>query len=343
MRRAFILTAAVLLAWSCTLHADEVVFTNGDRLTGTVKNLVGGKLSVTSLLAGTVTVDWASVATFSTDAPVRLHLKDGTVVNQKVDAAESGRIGIPGSEVLQAQTFAIADIAAINPPAKPKPKWGGNVTAGFTMTRGNSETEMASLDADVSRRGEKDRTTLKAGYLYGKQKDPATGENVKTTDKWFASAKYDYFFSKKWYGFGIGRVERDNVANLDLRALLGAGVGYQWIETDKTKFATEAGVAFKREEFAGAVSAENDFAAHLAYRFEQKFSDQVSFLHDLTYYPAFDEPSDYFLTTQAELRAMLTKSLFASAKVVMNRDSTPAPGAKKTDLLYIVGVGLKLF
>ena len=343
MQKAMFLAVVALMAWGSGLYADEVVFKNGDRLTGKVVKMTDGKLTLESAVAGTVTVNLADVETFSADAPLALHFKDGTVVNQPVNASEAGKIAIPGNEVLRGQSFTIADLAAVNPPPKPPPKWEGNVTAGFMVTRGNSETDTASLDANLSRRSEKDRTTLKAGYMYGKQKDPDTGLKEKTTDKWFGSVKYDYFFSEKLYGFGIGRVERDNIADLDLRTILGAGPGYQWVENDWTKFSTEAGAVLRREEYGGGGSTESDIAAHLAYNFQQKLNENVSFLHEVAYYPALDEPSDHLLVVQAELRAKLTKSIFVSAKVVMNRDSSPAPGSHKTDVLYMLGIGLDLF
>ena len=343
MRKIMFVAAVVLASWCAASRADEVVFRNGDRLTGKIVKMTDGKLTIESALVGTVTVNFTDVATFSTDDPIPLHLTDGTVVNQPVRAGEEGRIAIPGNEVLQGQSVAIADLVSVNPPPKPPPKWEGHITAGVTVTRGNSETETGSLDVGMSRRSEKDRTTLGAGYRYGKQKDTDTGAKEKTVDNWFASLKHDHFFSEKLYGFGTGRVERDNIANLDLRTIVGAGAGYQWVETDRTEFSTEAGAVLRREEYGGAGGTESDLAAHLAYNFQQTLNEHVSFLHGVTYYPAFDDPSDYFLTAQAELRARITEALFASGKVVMNRDSTPAPGAKKTDLLYLFGVGLNLF
>ena len=66
----------------------------------------------------------------------------------------------------------------------------------------------------------------------------------------------------------------------------------------------------------------------------------VKFLHDLTYYPALSKFSDYYLTTTAELRASLTKSMFANFKVIFNYDATPAAGRSSTDVKYIFGAGM---
>jgi len=343
MKRAARLAICLMVMCSATVSADEVVFKSGERLAGTIERLVGGKLTIASEAAGSVTVDLVKVATFSTDAPIEIHFEDGTVTCQKVEAAESGRISTAGTDVVAAQSFAVDSIVAINPPKKAPAEWTGNVTAGYTLTRGNSETETANIDVSLARRAENDRITLNAVYLFSAQENPDTGDEKTTQDKWYGALKYDYFVSKKTYVFGNGRVERNRIAELDNRLTLGGGMGYQWLESETFNLGTEVGIAWLYEKYDTEDDSENEFSVQLGYHLDKQLNDHVTFLHNLTYYPAFSDPSDCFLTTQAELRAALTKSLFGSFKVALDYDSTPAAGAKKTDLAYILGVGLKLF
>src|SRR5436190_16021193 len=172
-----------------------------------------------------------------------------------VQAAAAG--GAPGGAV------AIKDIKSINPPPV---KWTGAVGVNGLLTRGNSNTENIGITIDAVRRGEQDRITFDAGYLYGRQKDPDTNVRATTTDNWFIFGKYDYFFSKKFYGFVSSRFERDRIADLKLRFTPAVGVGYQWIEKPNMNFLTEAGVAWVYEDFENAPS-EDHFALRLAYHF----------------------------------------------------------------------------
>jgi hypothetical protein len=66
----------------------------------------------------------------------------------------------------------------------------------------------------------------------------------------------------------------------------------------------------------------------------------TKFLHDLTYFPAFEDFSDFFLTSTAEVRTNLTKTMFANFKVIFNYDATPALDREKTDVKYLLGVGM---
>lgn len=73
---------------STALCADQVYLRNGDRLTGKIVSLTEGKMVVNSELSGPVTIDLKNVRTFSSDLPLEIHLKDGTVLHQPVEAAE---------------------------------------------------------------------------------------------------------------------------------------------------------------------------------------------------------------------------------------------------------------
>lgn len=48
---------------------------------------------------------------------------------------------------------------------------------------------------------------------------------------------------------------------------------------------------------------------------------------------------DYNLNADVGLRAALIQSFFADVKIELRYDSTPAKGAEKEDLRYLIGVG----
>ena len=71
----FLAPASILILGLVALpgpaSGDEVLFLNGDRLTGKILSATGGKLTIKTEAAGDVTVDMAKVKTFSTDEPVK--------------------------------------------------------------------------------------------------------------------------------------------------------------------------------------------------------------------------------------------------------------------------------
>jgi putative salt-induced outer membrane protein YdiY len=319
-----------------SMYADELIFKKGDRLTGKINHALEGKLVFKSEVAGKVTIDISKIQTFNTDEAIEVHLKDGSVLVQKVVSSKAGRFAIEGTETARAQEFDLADISSINPP---KPKWTGNVSAALTSTHGNTKTEAISASANLSKRTEKDRTQLSADYAKGKQEDPDTGQDKTTENWWRTKAKYDYFFTKKFYGYVDGRYETDKIAQLDRRVIVGGGGGYQWIESENTKFSTEGGLASLYEKYENQTDSSSELSAQFGYNLDKKLAKNLKFVHDLTYYPSTEKFSDYYLTSTGEIRAHFTEKMFVNFKVILNYDTTPAIDAGTTDTKYMLGLG----
>lgn len=331
--RSLIFGICVVLLCSVA-GADSLLLINGDRLTGKIGQLVDGKLTFESDLAGELTIDIANVATFSSDKTIDLHLEDGSVLQKQVSASEPNHVAIGPDQRIE-----FARIASINPPPKPKPKWKGDASAGFASTAGNTSTESITASINAQKRTEKDRRTVSGDFARSRTENPNTGKKSRSEDWWRVRTKYDYFFTKKLYGYLDGRYEVDKIAQIDPRMILGAGGGYQWIESEEMNFATEAGLAYKIEEYTNNTSKSEEIAAQLGYNFDKKIGEKFKFIHDLTYYPSTENLSDYFLTTTAELRASINDTMFTNFKAVLDYDATPAAGQHKTDTKYIWGIG----
>jgi len=340
MRRTTFLTVLCVLACSTTVFADEVYFKNGDRLSGQIVRMTDGKLVLLSKVAGEVTVNLTDIKTFSSVEPVEVHLKDGTVLHQPVAAAEPNEFALKTAAPVQPQKFPLAEVASINPPLAPKPKWTGSVSGAVGLTTGNTKSNTVSGSASLARRTEQDRTTVDADIAKGSQTDRDTGVSRTIEDWWRLRGEYDYFFTKKFFGFGNGRYEKDTIARLNRRVVVGGGAGYQWIEDAKTSFSTNLGLASVFEKYENQAESSNQLSLQAGYNFSRQLLPNTKFLHDLTYYPSLDEFSDFFLTSTAELRASLTKSMFANFKVIFNYDATPALDRGSTDTKYLLGVGL---
>src|SRR6476660_589985 len=73
---------------------DEVKLKNGDRLSGKVTGLAGGKLTIETAETGPVKVDWAQVVSVKTDAPIKVKLTTGETLEGKVVPGAEGRLKI---------------------------------------------------------------------------------------------------------------------------------------------------------------------------------------------------------------------------------------------------------
>jgi putative salt-induced outer membrane protein YdiY len=341
---ANVVALAVVGAVSATpARADEIVFKNGDRLTGTIVSADGGKLKFKTSATGEITVDLSTVASFSTDNPIDIRLSDGTELKQKIDRVdETGTVHTSGG-VLGAQSVPLASVSQINPPPPPVPKWTGSVKASVQLARGNTFTDSIDLGFDAQRRGAKDRTALGAAYAYGRERaeddDTDTDGKNTTEDNWNAFGKYDYFLTKKFYVFGYLRVEHDRIADLDIRVAPSIGVGYQWVERPDFNVHTELGAGWQYEEYDGEPDGQEHFTARAAYHIDRTWREKYKFFHDLEYLPSVEDADDFNVNANIGLRILVTRKFFTEFSVKWQYDATPAPDAGKNDMEYNVTLG----
>ena len=323
------------LALAGRVAADEILFLNGDRLTGKILGAQAGKMTIKTDSAGEIVVDLSKVKTFSTEEPIVIKSRDATVRSKAAGGADGTVTVVPETSGV-AEVIALKDLTQINPTTV---QWTGSITGNALVTRGNSHTENIGVTLNAVRRSEHDRITLGGGYYYGRQRDKDTDEENTTIDNWFVAGKYDYFLTEKFYLYGGLRAERDTIADLDLRLIVGGGVGYQWYETPTFNLATEAGVAWVYEDYKHEKSKDH-WAGRLAYHVDWMPHQALKLFHNLEWLPSFEGPfDDYNLNLDAGLRATIIQGFFAELKIEFRYDSTPARGAEKEDVRYLVGVG----
>ncbi|AQQ69880.1 Putative salt-induced outer membrane protein [Limihaloglobus sulfuriphilus] len=329
MKKIAFISLSVLCA---AVWADVIVMNNGDKITGDVTSMENGSITIATEMFGEVKADMANVDTFSIESDQPVHLKDGSIIKGKLTKSDDSTVTITGDTV--SSQISAGDIAAINP-APPEPvRWKGRVYGSASVENGNTQSETYGGGAHLSRRGEDDRITLSGDYARSKDYD------VVTEHWWDTRAKYDYFISKKTYVFGEGRYEKDAMANLDRRTIIGGGLGHQFIETPEMNFNVEAGLASMHESYENPSTSDSRLSAQAGYHFDKQLMDNLMFISELTYYPSTEQVSDYYLTSFAELRLKINSRMFTNYKFIFDYDATPSQGNTSTDTKHILGVGV---
>jgi len=331
-----VLLCLLVLLFAGPAAADEVVFTNGDRLTGTILRAEGNTMVIKSELVGEVTVKMEHVKTFATSGPADVHLKDGTVVKQQVEEGGDGEIVTKQSGAAAGQTIKLADVKAVNPPWG---TWVGRVGAGGVITRGNSNTWNLNASADAVRRTENDRLTLGGQYIYSRQnQDDGAGDATTSANAWLARGKYDYFITPELYPYASLSAEGDEIARLNLRLVPSTGLGYQWVESETLNFNTEAGIALVYEDYEEEDPTEHA-AARLAYHFDWAPVTAVNLFHNLVYLPSLQDAGDFNTYVDGGVRVSLVASMYTELKAEWRHDQTPAEDTKRNDYRYLMSVG----
>lgn len=237
------------------------------------------------------------------------------------------------------------------------PAWSGALAFGAVFTDGNSVSDSANATFNAQRRDEKDRYTFDAFWNWAQQAGDTTeaapvpdeDDTELTQRNYGAGVKYDYFASKRlyWYGNTSGKV--DDIAELKLRAILGAGAGYQWKETDKLKWGTEIGLSYVDEDYRGSAFDAEFLAARLGSNLAYQISKSASFEQIAEVLPSLEDSEDMIAKIDNRLKLNITGSWIAQIQYVLDFDgsvptgSDPGPdGKEETDHRVVVGIGWNL-
>ena len=297
--------------------ADDLTLNNGDKLTGKVVSLVGGKLIFKSSLAGSVTVDSKDIKSLTTDEAQTLYLNDGNPVTEKLGDKHT-----------------LADIQAINPPSPPPIKWHGAGALGLGTVQGNINSNNFSLLASASRDAGDTLLAFDGGWLISQQAKKTTDDTI------FENGEYDFNRNRKLFGFFNESLRRDRIQRLNLRTILGAGLGYLWVKNPTTTFVTKVGLSWKNDQYSGSRNHSN-FAGQLGYNFDTHLGKSIHFFHDFTYLPSFSGGGDYYFITQAGLEQSLSNSVSLDLRYILDYTARPAAGSVHSTAKLLLGIGKK--
>lgn len=213
------------------------------------------------------------------------------------------------------------------------PKWTGSVTLGASYSDGNTRRRTVSATADAEYRREKDRTTL--GFLWNYAEEAAGITDRKTQGR----AKYDYFFSPKMYGLVQASAENDYQSALDLRTTIGAGLGYQFEDTETWKLSGEVGLSMVDEDFKGTADDKDFIAARAAYKWNWKPNAKYDVMQVGEVFPSLEDMDDVNARLDTKGRMNLTDKMYAQLQWIYAWDNTPATGKKRVDNLVLLGLG----
>lgn len=123
--------------------------------------------------------------------------------------------------------------------APPADLYKGNVELGYVKTSGNTETQTLNAKAKVEAHYSKWRQTLQLEALNSSDKD------VTTAERYLASLKTDYRFSKLDYAFGLLNYENDRFSGYDFRTSVTVGYGRRVIDTEPLWLELEGGPGWR--------------------------------------------------------------------------------------------------
>ena len=311
------------------VQADEIVLSSGNVLIGTVTGLADDHVTLTSAYTEPIKIKKESIIGISTDNIVELHLTNGEIIKGKLKTGTDNRIVVDQGDGRVASGIDLKSVATINPPSSRK--WHGNVSLSGNLQTGNTDRRGLSLGADALRRGDRDRFSMRFLYNIAGENDAMTTRDV------YGALQYDYFFTKRFFGYLGVELLNDTFKDLDLRTVVGPGVGYQlWEEPDKA-LSLEAGFAYFSEDRT-TQDDKHWVTARLGANYHYKLTDWLVFNDRLVLYPSLENMSEFNLRNEAALLTAIGSGWSMKIANTLDYTNKVPTGIKNTDSNFTVGL-----
>jgi putative salt-induced outer membrane protein YdiY len=229
-----------------------------------------------------------------------------------------------------------ATVIAVTPKITPtpKPRWDSLLTAGATLTRGNSDSLQATAKLVTDKKTPVNEYNLGADATYG------SANGVPNAETFHGFGQWNHLFTPNWYGLLRGEALHDGIAQVKYRFTLTSGVGYYVIKNTNTTFAVESGPGIVIERLG---DADTSYATmRIAERFERKFNkNSARIWENVEFLPQIDKPSDYLINSEIGAESSLYKNVDIQVYLDDNFNSQPAAGFRRNDVKLVSGVTYK--
>jgi putative salt-induced outer membrane protein YdiY len=349
-----------LFGFASTSFADQITLKNGDRLTGTVVKSDGKTLVLHTDAADDVTIKLDAVQEIKTDADLHVTLKNGKTAVGPVTTTD-GKLEI-ATKTTGTVEAATEDVTLMRNDAEQQAYekslhpgllhgWEGGVNVGFSVARGNSETENLSLAFNADHTTLHDKITVYASTI-NTTNNLATPSTVANLTQ--AGFRYDRDITSKLFAFGAADYMVNALQFLDLRQVYGGGLGIHAIKSDATTLDILGGLNYTHETYSNgdlvvagpppifaSYGVTNRFiAATIGDEFDQKLGKSTVLTQTAGFFPDLQKTGEYRFTFNLGTVTKISKWLGWQNQFGDIYVTNPPITAKKNDVVFTTGLNI---
>jgi hypothetical protein len=323
---AFLLTLVIL-------QADQVLLKNGDRITGSIVKKDGNTLVIKGTYTGLVTLPWDQVESIKSDEALNVVLKDKTVQTQVNTVPPAEVVAIRNADEQAAyERLLHPGLGQL---------WAGTASLGFAGTTGNAQTTTFTTSVSAARV----TTTDKANLYFNIIKASASVNRVKadTAEAVRGGWAYSRNLSSRTLVNVFNDYEYDRFQSLDLRFVLGGGLGLIAYKSDRARLDLLAGFAYDRAKFTPTTTpslTRNAANAYWGDDYSLKLNSVTTLVQTFRMFNNLSDAGEYRVNFDLNANTKLKKWLVWTVGVSDRYLSNPVVGRKANDFLYTTGLGI---
>ncbi|HVI78593.1 MAG TPA: DUF481 domain-containing protein, partial [Candidatus Acidoferrum sp.] len=226
--------------------------------------------------------------------------------------------------------------------------WEGGANVGFSIARGNSETENLALAFNAVHPTLNDKITLYASSINTTNHlaDPSTVANLEQ-----GGFRYDRNLSARVFWFGSGDFMANALQFLDLRQVYTGGFGLHAINNSRTILDFLGGLNYTHETYSnGALIAPGVFESYghtnrfvaltLGEELNQKLGKSTVLVQNVAFYPNLQNTGEYRFTFNVGTVTKINKWFGWQNQFGDIYVSNPPTGSKKNDVIFTTGLNV---
>jgi putative salt-induced outer membrane protein YdiY len=319
---------------------DWVKVPSGEWLGGEIKVLYEDNLEFDSDEIGLIGIDWSDVVEMRTTQTLEVRPREGESVIGRV-VVKDGKVNVIGATTTVLEQASILAITAGEP--RERNFWSGVASGSANYQSGNTDKETMNARITVKRRTVEQRMVFDYIGNYDETESEETENNHRLSGDW------DRFITDRWFWTPISaEYFKDKFQNIEHRATVGVGLGYEIIDTSTTEWRVSAGPAYTKTWFQEVQEGESDSEDSPAFqartRFDHELTDDIDIWYDYRALVAKDDAGGYSHRMETGIAYEIIGDLDLRVTWIWDHLSNPTeddngeePDKDDTQLLFGVG------
>jgi hypothetical protein len=334
---ALAMAGLILVSTTANADTDVVEFKNGDRLTGEVKKLERGRLSIDTDAAGIVSIDWQDILSVKTDQKIQIEVVSGARYFGSIGKAENeaeilveadsgpvalNRIIIVGMHPIDMEGFRGMDLS---------------ISVGYNFTKA-SDVSQFNVGVDASYRTQQRILSASFSSLIS---DSANNDSSQRQSLGF---NYTRLRANRWLNDGGLSFDRNDELGLNLRTSISAGGGRIMSQTNNSQLMLTGGLKATRENNISEPDDVNSLESYgmVSWEWFRFDSPELDWSTSLEVIPSLTESGRVRGEFDATLMWELFSDLFWKLEIYDSFDNQPQSGtAEKNDYGVTTSVSYK--
>jgi putative salt-induced outer membrane protein YdiY len=317
-----------------TPKTDIVILENSDHITGEIRKLRYGLLTFKTDNAGTPDIKWAHVHLLTSIHEFEVELVDGRQFYGSLEEPDEIRTLVIKSEKFRFvfKMDSVVDIVPIK--NKFWNRFAGSVSLGASYTK-------ASTVGQINYNSEITYTTKKNITQFSWDGNFTTQEGKDNTQRQDITLMPNWNLKKRWFVNTMVGAEQNSELGLDLRMMVGGGMGRSMIQTNRNNMISIAGLLTTREWTADSAAATFNLEGYMYFDYQifKHDSPKTDFRTNVALFPGLTDWGRVRMQINFNVSQELIKDFTININFYDTYDNKPSAGSSKNDWGITLGFG----